>query len=260
MILVDVHCHLDDEYFKDKLDVVLKRAKEVGVKAIITQGVNHEKNQKILDLCKKDNIIKPAFGLYPLDATNVICNENAKDFSKSKTDVDTTLKFIEKNKHNIIAIGEVGIDFKFSDDEKHQIENFNKIIQLAKKINKPLIVHSRKAEGLVLDLLEDAKFFKVDMHCFSGKKALVKRGAEMGLLFSIPANIVKSSQFQTNAELLPMHTILTETDAPYLSPFSDKLNEPAFIEHAVTKIAEIKKLTPEETANQIFQNYQKLFL
>src|SRR3989338_5194977 len=222
--------------------------------------MNHEKNQKILDLCKKVNIIKPAFGLYPLDAPNVICNEDAKDFSKSKVDVDTTLKFIEKNKNNIIAIGEVGIDFKFSEDEEHQVENFKKIIDLAKKIRKPLIVHSRKAEKLVIDLLEDAKFFKVDMHCFSGKKSLVKRGAELGLFFSIPANIIKSDQFQMNAKLLPLQSILTETDAPWLSPYAGKMNEPAFIKDAVEKIAELKKLTVEETANAIFQNYQTLFL
>ena len=260
MLLVDVHCHLDHEYFSDKLDVVIKRAKEAGLKSIITQGVNHEKNQNILELCKKDQIIKPAFGLYPLDAPNVTCNEEAKDFSKSKIDVDTTLKYIEKNKNNIVAIGEVGIDFKFSDDEKNQIENFNKIINLAKKISKPLIVHSRKAEKLVIDLLEDAKFNKVDMHCFSGKKTLVKRGADLGFFFSIPANIVKSDQFQMNAKILPMHNMLTETDAPWLSPFQEKMNEPAFIKEAVEKIAEIKKLTTVETANQIFQNYQNLFL
>ena len=260
MFLVDVHCHLDHEYFKDKLDAVLKRAKEAGLKAIITQGVNHETNQIILALCKKDAIIKPAMGLYPLDPPNVVCNEDAKDFSKSKTAVDTTLKFIEKNKNNIVAIGEVGIDFKFSDDEQHQVENFNKIIALARKIDKPLIVHSRKAEKLVIDLLEDAKFFNVDMHCFSGKKSLVKRGADLGLFFSIPANILKSDQFQMNAKVLPLNNMLTETDAPWLSPYTGIMNEPAFIKPAVEKIAEIKKLTPEETANAIFQNYQKLFL
>ncbi|MBS3175950.1 TatD family hydrolase [Candidatus Woesearchaeota archaeon] len=260
MILVDVHCHLDHEYFKDKLDEVLKRAKEAGIRAIITQGVNHESNEKLLELAKKDPIIKPAMGLYPLDPPNVKLSTEDPFMSRSKVSVDKTLAFIEKNKNNIIAIGEVGMDFKFSDDEEPQAENFKKIIDLARKIKKPLIIHSRKAEKSVIDLLEDAKFFNADMHCFSGKKSQLKRGADLGLFFSIPTNVTRSDQFQSNVSHLPMANILTETDAPWLSPYPGKMNEPAFIKEAVEKIAEIKKLTAEEAANQIFQNYQKLFL
>ena len=98
------------------------------------------------------------------------------------------------------------------------------------------------------------------MHCFSGKKSQLKRGADLGLFFSIPTNVTRSDQFQSNVSHLPMANILTETDAPWLSPYPGKMNEPAFIKEAVEKIAEIKKLTAEEAANQIFQNYQKLFL
>lgn len=262
-MLVDVHCHLDDTYFKDKLHTVMQRAKTAGLKAVITQGVNHESNQNILELCKINNIIKPAMGLYPLEAPNVKLLEEkgiSDEFSQSKVDVDTTLGYIEQNKNNIIAIGEVGIDFKFSEDEENQVVNFKKIIHLAKKIKKPLIIHSRKAEALVIDILEEEQFFKVDMHCFSGKKKLLKRGAELGLFFSIPANITRSPQFQMNASVLDLRNILTETDAPWLSPVEGQKSEPAYIKQAVEKIATIKKMTFEETANIIFQNYQKLFL
>jgi len=155
------------------------------------------------------------------------------------------------------------MDFHWAEKEKtlaKQTENFRKIIRFAKKINKPLVIHSRKAELECIDLLEKElpnKEIPVDMHCFGGSKKLIKRGADLGFYFSIPPIIVKLEHFQMMAQMVDIKQILTETDAPWLSPFPGKKNEPAYVIETVKKIAEIKGLTVEKTAEQIWKNYLK---
>ena len=95
---------------------------------------------------------------------------------------------------------------------------------------------------------------------FSGNKKLIKKGADLGFHFSIPCIINKSEHFQMLVDLVSINQLLTETDCPWLSPFPDKKNEPSFIQHTIEKISEIKKFDRLETENNIFMNYQKLFL
>ncbi len=264
MHLVDVHAHLDDPKFKEDIIDVIKRAKANGVVAIILQGVSHETNIKLIDFSKQDSILKVAMGLYPLNANNVKVHESSDadddHDGQSKYSVDETLLSIEQHKNNIIALGEVGMDFNFSDDQTQQIENFTKIVRLAKKIRKPLIIHSRKAEKEVLDILEQEQYNHAVMHCFMGNHKQLKRGIAMGLMFSIPTAVVRNKQFEENAIIIPIGQLLTETDAPYMGPYKDLRNEPSNIREAVIKLAEIKRMDSEELANSIYFNYQKMFL
>jgi len=265
MNLVDVHCHLTHELFKEDIDAVLARAKKAGVKAVIVSGVNPAANKEVLELAKKDPVIKVSLGIYPIDALGLSEAESGLPRQMVPIDLEKEFLFIEKNKDKIVAIGEVGMDFHWATKEatlEKQAENFRKIIQFAKKIKKPLVIHSRKAEKECIDILEEElpnKEIHVDMHCFGGRKTLVKRGADLGFYFSIPPNIVKSQQFQLMVEMVPLTQLLTETDAPWLSPYPDQKNEPAFVLESVKKIAEIKKISVEEAAEQIWKNYQKMF-
>lgn len=262
-MLVDVHAHLDHSKFKKDLDEVIERAKKAGVKAIITSGVNSSTNRKILEIAKKYDIVKPSFGLYPLDAlAKEIEIGEANGFVRDteKIDVDAELKWIEKNKDKCIAIGECGLDYKWiSGKEKEQKNIFQKVITLVEKINKPIIIHSRKAELDVINMLESSNIKKIIMHCFSGRKHLIKRIANNGWFFSIPPIIVRLQQFQIMAEMVNLNQLLTETDCPYLSPYPGKRNEPSFVIETIKKLAEIKQITQEETEKIIFMNYQNLF-
>ena len=251
MLLVDVHAHLDLKEFDSDLDEVIKRAETAGIKAIISNGINYKSNRKTIELSKKYKIVRPALGLYPDDAIKL-----------TKKQIQDELNFIKKNKDKIIAIGEVGLDYKYckkKQEQEFQKEIFLKIINLSKKINKPLIIHSRKAESDVIEILEKEKAKKVILHCFSGKLKLIKKAADLGYYFSIPTNITHSQHFQKLAEVVDINKILTETDSPYLSPYKNRRNEPSFIIEAIKKIAEIKNITINETANNIFMNYQKNF-
>ena len=98
------------------------------------------------------------------------------------------------------------------------------------------------------------------MHCFSGKKTLVKKIIDNNWFATIPTNVTKSFQFQENVKLIPITQLFCETDAPYLTPFKDGRNEPAFIAESYKKIAEIKGMEFEEVVNNIWMNWQKNFM
>lgn len=246
-MIVDVHCHLTDDYFKDKLDKVINNAKNNNLVYIISNGLNYEDNLKVLNLAKKYKIVKAAFGLYPQD---IIKLKNEK--------IKLTLAQIKKNKNNIIAIGEVGLDKTYENFNK-QKEIFSQIIELASKINKPLIIHSRKAEQECIELLENYSFKRALFHSFTGNFNLIRKIQNNNWMISIPTNVVRAEHFQKIVKEFNLNQILTETDAPYLSPYKKKMNEPSFIVETIKMIAKLKNLTKEEVEKIIFANFQKFF-
>jgi TatD DNase family protein len=255
MMLVDVHAHLDFEDYEKDLDSVIANNKSAGVTAIVCNGVHAKSNRRILELAEKYDIIKPALGIYPVHAADLPEEEFAAE-----------LDFISKQK--IVAIGEVGLDYLKGDDNPHgdtrkdlMRERFQKFIDLSMKKDIPLICHSRRAEQEAIGMLERSRAKKVVMHCFMGRKHLVKRIIDNGWSLSIPCILGKLQQLQENVAMAPISQLLTETDAPCMSPFPEiKRNEPRFVEGTVRKIAEIKKLDTDEVSNLLYQNYQKLFL
>src|SRR3989338_2481386 len=248
-MLVDVHCHLCfKDYDKDRNEVI-RRAEKLNM-SVIDSGTNLKDNKKSLELSKKYKIIKSSLGLYPLYAIKL-----------KEKELQNEIDFIEGNKDKIIAIGEIGLDKSEENcNLEKQVEVFNKVLSLAEKINKPVIVHSRKAEKECIEILETFKIKHIDMHCFGGNFKLVKKIQDNGWIFSIPTNIVRLFHFQKIVEETPMSQLLTETDSPYLSTFIEKRNEPSFVVETIKKISEIKKLNEEEVKKLIFMNFQKIFL
>jgi len=262
MLLVDVHAHLDLEgYEKDEgIDKILDECALNNVKIVVANGVDIESNRKTIEIAKKHPIVKIALGIYPIHCLEMIEKNKEKEFNDE-------IKFIEENVKNkkCVAIGEVGLDYKelvMNDKRKNiQKECLKKFINIAKKHNIPIILHSRNAELDVVELLEqeNMKDKKVIIHCFSGRKHIVQRIRDNGWYFSIPCNVDRSLHFQQVVKDTPITQLLTETDAPYLSPFPGRTNRPDNVKYTIKKIAQIKELTEEETANIIYNNYQKLF-
>ena len=247
MIFVDVHAHLQDKRFEDKAAAVDNAVKK-GVKIIINNGLELESNRETLELAKKFPAVKAALGLYPTEALKL-----------SEKEIDAQLSFIKKNKNKIVAVGEVGMDYLRSEEKERQKDIFSRLIGLAREIDKPLIVHSRKAEEDVIRLLEEKKARKVVMHCFTGSMKLVKRIEKNGWFLSIPCTVVRDQHFQNIVKEMPITQLLTESDAPYLSPVPGQLNEPSSIVRSIEKIAELKGREREEVANNVFSNYKRLF-
>ncbi|MBI4151470.1 TatD family hydrolase [Candidatus Woesearchaeota archaeon] len=266
MKLVDVHCHLNHELFKEDIDTILGRARKSGVKAILISGVNPEANKQVLSFVEKDHsLLKASLGIYPIDALGIQPDGVGLPSHKGPIDLETEFSFLEKNNTKFIAIGEVGMDFHWASKEEtyeRQAENFRKIIRFAIKLKKPLVIHSRKAEEECVQILsEEIKEQEIPVvnHCFSGGKEVIRKAAALGHYFSIPPNIVKASNFQTLVKMVDIHQLLTETDSPWLSPIKEQKNEPAFVMKSIEKIAEIKQISIEAAASQIWKNYQKVF-
>tara|TARA_Y100000310_G_scaffold338703_1_gene429174 strand:+ start:2486 stop:3259 length:774 start_codon:yes stop_codon:yes gene_type:complete len=254
---IDIHSHLDHPLIYKNIDVVIKNAKKANLKHIITNGIDPITNRITLELAKKYDIIKAGLGIYPRSAlTKEIEDENYN--IKTSYNVDKEIEFIKSNKANFVCLSEVGLDFVNGED-KQQISDFNKIIKLAEKIDKPLVIHSRKAEKKVIEILSSTKIKKIVLHCFCGKKSLVNEARDKGWYFTVPTSVVRAQQFQNLVEETPISQLFCETDSPYLSPFKDKQNEPAFVKESYKMIAKIKKLTLEEASNNIYMNYQKIF-
>ena len=263
MEFIDAHMHLDHERFKKDILEVVSRARKSGVKTIVASGVNPSTNREVLKLSKKHDIVKCSFGIYPVDAIS----KQLKDVGDEgymryveKFEVDEELKWIEEHKNDCVAIGEVGLDFKIvPGTENLQEPIFRKIIRLAKKLDKTIVIHSRKAELRAIEIMEEECAEKVLMHCFSGKKSLIKRCVENGWYLSIPAVITRLEHFKMMAEIVPLKNLMTETDAPYLAAVAGERSEPANVVGTVSEIAKIKGLSEKDVAGQIWKNARFLF-
>ncbi len=248
MKLIDVHCHIDVYGTeKGKIEEIVKRVREGGVRIIINNGVDVKSNRKTLELSEKYSEIKVAIGLYPINA-----------LSMSDKEIDLEIKFIEKNRDKIVMIGEIGIDLKENDNLEKQVEIFEKFIKLAMKLNLPIAVHSRNAEEECISVLERVGAKKVLMHCFSGGMKLVKRIVENGWHLSIPSSVKYNEHFQKIVSIVPLENLFCETDSPYLHPNREKDNEPANVVESYKKIAEIKGLRLKEVADKVWGNWKRL--
>jgi TatD DNase family protein len=264
MMLVDVHAHLDIEGYETYggIDNVIEECRKNHVVAIVANGVDIDSNRKILELHKKHSIVRCAFGIYPTH-----CLEYFEKDQKSK--FFDELKFIEEQikKKICMAIGEVGLEYKEIKDITEEQKNIQKeclglFAELSKKYDIPIILHSRGAETEIVEFLESIgmRNHNVIMHCFSGRKHIVKKIIDNGWSFSIPCNLDRSEHFQSIVRDAPLNQLFTETDSPYLSPLPGKINRPDNVRLTIKKIAEIKKMTEEEVANIVYNNYQKMFL
>lgn len=248
MKIIDVHAHLDHACFEKDLDEVIERFEKADGKFIISSGVNPVSNKKVLEISKKYDVVKCSFGMYP-----------AGNFDE---DINAEINWIKKHADDCVAIGEIGLDCDNDErkaEEEMQKELFKKMLGLAKKMGKPVVIHSRKAELDAIGILEEMKMKNVIMHCFCGKKSLIRRCVDNGWSFSVPTVITRLEHFKMLVEMVSLEHLLTETDAPYLSPIVGERNESANIAVTIKIIAEIKGLSEERVTEQIFINVKRLF-
>jgi len=246
-MFIDAHCHIS-YYSNEKIKGIIDRARKENVVIIIENAVASNDFSKILDLASKYPEIKAALGIYPIDALKLTLEE-----------LDKKINFIRENSSKIIAIGEVGLDLKWTKELDKEKQRFQKFIELALEIDKPIIVHSRQAEKEAVDMLLANKIKKVVMHCFNNSK-LIKKIVDAGWLFSIPTCVTFSKHFQELVDKVPIENLLCETDSPYLHPEKGKRNnEPANVLASYEKIAEIKDLELSVVEKKIQENFEKLF-
>lgn len=253
MNLIDTHSHLYLDAFNDDRDVVIKNAIENSVKKILLPNIDSDSFNNMLDLCKEyPNICYPMFGLHP---TSV--KENYKK------EIEVLEKFLEKN--NFIAIGETGIDLYW--DKKflqEQIIVFKYQIELAKKMDLPLVIHIResfKEVFKVLDGLYDKKLKGV-FHCFSGTQEDAEKAISYGFKLGIGGVVTfKNSSLGEIVKNTNLKHILLETDAPFLAPvpYRGKRNESSYLINIASKVAELHNESIDKIAEITTANTYELF-
>jgi TatD DNase family protein len=249
---IDTHAHLFYPNFNGEVDTVIKRAKDAGVDYIIVPGTDLASSAQAVELAAKYDFIYATVGVHPHDS---------KDWD------ETLLKNIEElaASKKVVAIGEIGLDYfyDFSPKEK-QIQAFEDQINLAIKLNLPIVVHNREADNDVMNILRKYKGkVKAQLHCFSGSLADARELIEMHHYISFTGNITftKADTLRGIVSRIDTENILIETDAPFMTPVPNrgKRNEPAMVSLVAEKIAEIQHLTVENVARTTSFNAYKLF-
>ncbi len=249
--LVDVHAHLARQEIFHRSDELVKEALENNVKIIVVSIQNENELRNGLELRKKYNtIIYLSLGQELSDFTI----HTYETFSK------IVVKMVESR--DVIAIGEVGLDYsKVRDPMLRNIARaiFQKWVELSKRLNIPIIVHSHRAYNDVLSILESFDVKKVILHAYSGGTETAKRAIDKGYFFSIPPSIVHSKQKQKLVNNIPVEYMLLESDTPELGPVFGQESRPSHVRIVAEKIAEIKNIDVEDVAYITSRNFEKLF-
>lgn len=201
--------------------------------------------------------------IYPVDAIapRIDASNWTYDFEPpAPFDVDAEMEWIEANVDAMVAVGECGLDQYWVKDQPEEQERvLRRLCGIAKAADKPVILHSRKAELRTFEILQEEGVEKADFHCYGGKLKLAQRIAEAGYYLSIPPVVVRADAFQRLAQKLPLERILTETDCPYIKPVKDERNEPANVPVGVAAMAKARDMAPEALAEAIRDNCRRLF-
>ncbi len=254
-MLIDSHCHLNYDDFKEDFDAVLHRADLMGVKHMLSVCTTLEEAPSIQNLVNTYPQLNCSVGVHPHHAAQ----------SMKEGHLATALENLLKGP-KVVALGETGLDYYYEHSPKDpQQEAFRIHIALAKKYDLPLIVHTRDAEEDTIKLLKQEKgSIRGVIHCFTGTQWLAEQALELGFYISISGIVTfkKADELrQIIQEIIPLDRLLIETDSPYLAPIPHrgKRNEPAFVIHVAETIAELKNVSMLELEQTISQNYFNLF-
>lgn len=247
----DTHAHYDDKAFDEDRDGLLNNLHEKGVELIIDPGCTLESSEAAIELAEKYSFVYAAVGIHP---------EELSDFTDGK------LKEIEKlAKHpKCAAIGEIGLDYYWDDTHKQeQKELFIRQIELALRLDRPVIIHDREAHGDSLEIVSRYKELRGVFHCYSGSAEMAAELLKMGwyLGFDGPVTYKNARKVIEVLEICPSDRMLIETDSPYLSPvpMRGKRNDSSNLEYVVGKIAQIKGESFEEICRITMENGKRLF-
>lgn len=263
MGLFDVHAHLTHPDLFQDIEAVISRAQAAGVTSIVSNGLNPADNAAVLALSQRFPIVKPALGLYPVDAVLAEMHAAGEDYPGQREAWPTSeaIGWVREHVDQAFAIGEIGLDGYWVKEPfwAAQDEAFRSLVRLALEADKPVIIHTRKRERRTLELLDELGARRVNWHCFTGRLSLAREIVRRGHYLSIPANVRRSESFTRMLEALPREQLLLETDAPYLGPEKDARNEPANVKHTAAFAAQLWKTSEDAAAEQLAHNFEALF-
>jgi TatD DNase family protein len=257
--MIDSHAHLDMKQFdKDRSDVI-NRAKDAGVKTIISVGIDLESSQKAIELADEHPAVFATVGFHPHEVAKM-----------KETDIVSLTEMTSHSK--VVAIGEIGLDFhRDGAPREKQLQALKWQLEMAKRLNLSVIIHCREAEELILPLLDDwaSSFDNLNeqtrgiIHCFSGDIGTAQRYLNMGFFVSFGAYIgyPSSRNLRNVIRSIPLDKMVIETDCPFLPPqmHRGKRNEPSYLSFTVRALADIKEVSPEMITSETTRNIVRLF-
>ena len=263
MGLFDVHAHLTHPQLQGDRAGVLQRARAAGVTTIITNGLNPGDNDAVLALARKEPMVKPALGFYPVDTVLVAMRAAGVEYPREGDEctAEEGIAYLRAHVTEALAVGEIGLDGHWVPESFWPAQEacFRTLVELALEAGKPIIVHTRKREARALEILEQLGATRVNWHCFGSKVKLARRIAERGHYLSIPANAQRSESFTRMLQTLPRDRILLETDCPYLAPEPGQRNEPATVAGTASYAARLWGVTESAAHAQLEGNFERLF-
>ncbi len=249
--MIDAHCHLTDEQFAHDRDAVIARAQDAGVSRMIVTGADVASSRAAVALAEQYPNIYAVVGVHP---------EYAASFDDAQLAAIRNLAVQRK----VIGIGEIGLDFYWAQNPPREIQERALIAQmeLATELGKPVVIHDRNAHTELLAVVRArAGHTRGILHCFSGDLAMARQAIDLGYLISFAGNVTfnNARALQAIAAALPLEHILIETDAPYLSPWRGKRNEPANVARVAEKIATLKNIETSVVETATMHNCEMLF-
>jgi len=254
-MIIDSHCHLDDERYNDDIYEVIQRAKEQGVERFIIPGADPKTLKRAVELSEKYDEIYFAVGIHPYDA---------KNYDKNFLEVYTSHP-------KCVAIGECGLDYyrlpdseeEIAVEKKMQKEVFIDQIEWAKELRLPLIVHIRDSSADCLELLKQYAGAEGGvLHCYNADESLLKLSSK-NFYFGIGGVLTfKNAKKLINVyPKIPHDRLIIETDAPYLTPHPHrgKRNEPSYCKHVASKMGELSSVNQDSLESMTTMNAKRLF-
>lgn len=252
-MLIDTHVHLNAEQYEEDVVEVIESARRAGVNRMVVVGFDTPTIERAIELAETYSFIYAVIGWHPVDAID--CTQKELDWIESLA-----------SHPKVVGIGEMGLDYYWDKSPREvQQQLFRKQIQLAKRVNLPIVIHNREATADVVRILKEEEAATVGgiMHCFTGSVEVARECIAMNFLISLggPVTFKNAKQPKKVAEEIELEHLLVETDAPYLTPhpYRGKRNEPKHVVLVAEEIAKIKGISYEEVAKQTTRNAEKIF-
>ncbi|KAA0708414.1 putative deoxyribonuclease tatdn3 [Triplophysa tibetana] len=241
------------------LDDVILRAKKGGLKALVAVTEGGREFEKVINLSKVyPGFVFPCFGIHPLQGS-------AQDLHSVKIqDLEPFLPLFQKYKDDIVAVGEIGLDFtpwyaKTTQERDEQIEVFKKQLEISKELHLPVNVHSRSAAKVTIATMKEQGIRQALLHNFAGRPSVAMEGVHAGFCFSFPPAVTRNEQRAKLIKQIPLEHLCLETDSPALGSDKHVRNEPQNIILCCEYIAKVKGVSADRVMEVTTRNAFRLF-
>lgn len=252
MRIFETHAHYDDDAFDEDRDLLLMDMNSKGIDYIVNIGCSMNNSREIIEFVKKYDFLYGTVGVHPSDIDELTMEHmnELKELSQ---------------KEKILAIGEIGLDYHYDDvDKELQKKWFVEQLNVAKQVDKPIVIHSREAAKDTLDIMKsEARDLNGVIHCFSYGVDMAREYLNMGYYIGMGGVVTfkNAKKLKEVAAFTPLDRIVLETDAPYLTPtpFRGKRNCSSYLTYVAQELAQLKGVTVDEIYEATYTNGKNLY-